>query len=98
MVDQSFKLLMTKVGVFQLQFQSLQIDDSSIGVGNLRTILKLTFANREIVAVISGGIMRMNGLWLRFMFRLTCTFPHFESAYGIFEICQFHARIARIAR
>ena len=75
MVDQSFKLLMTKVGVFQLQFQSLQIDDSSIGVGNLRTILKLTFANREIVAVISGGTMRMNGLWLRFMFRLTSHFP-----------------------
>ena len=50
--------------------QSLQTDDSSIGAGSLPMIVKSMFANPDIVAMISGGIMRMNGLWLRFMFRL----------------------------
>jgi hypothetical protein len=50
--------------------QSLQTDDSSIGAGKLPMIVKSVFANPDILAMISGGIMRMNGLWLRFMFRL----------------------------
>ena len=51
--------------------QSLQTDDSSIGAGNLPIIVKSVFANLDIVAMISGGILRMNGLWLWFMFRLS---------------------------
>ena len=42
--------------------QSLQTDDSSIGVGKLSTIVKSVFANPDILAMISGGIVRMNGL------------------------------------
>ena len=42
--------------------QSLQTDDSSIGTGKLPVIVKSVLANPDIVAMISGGIMRMNGL------------------------------------
>ena len=52
--------------------QSLQTDDSIIGVGrHLSVIVKSVFANPDIAAIISGGIMRMNGLCLRLMFRLS---------------------------
>ena len=42
--------------------QSLQTDDSSIGAGNLPMSVKSVFANPDIVAMISGGILRRNGL------------------------------------
>ena len=51
--------------------QSLQTDDSSIAAGNRPMIVKSVFANLDIVAMISGGIIRLNGLWIRFMFRLS---------------------------
>jgi hypothetical protein len=63
MVDQS--LLTTRVAVFQLQFAS---SHSSIGAGKLPMIVKLVLVNPDILAMISGGIMRMNRLWVRFMF------------------------------
>ena len=50
--------------------QSVQTDDSSIGEGNLPMIVNSVFANPDIVEMISGG-MRMNGLCLRFTFRLS---------------------------
>ena len=48
--------------------QSVQTDDSSKGSGKLPTIVKSVFANSDILAMISGGIMRMKGLWIRFIF------------------------------
>ena len=53
--------------------QSLQTDDSSIsiGLGRLPVIVKSVLASPDIVAMISEGIMRMNGLCLRFMSRLS---------------------------
>ena len=51
--------------------QSLQTEDSSIGAGKLPMIAKSVFVNPDILAMISGGIKRMNGLWLRFTFRLS---------------------------
>lgn len=34
-------------------------------------IVKSVFVYPDIFAMISGGIMRMNGLWVRFMFRFS---------------------------
>ena len=51
--------------------QSLQTDDSSIASGKLPITVKLVIANPDILAMISGGIKRMKGLWTRFMFRLS---------------------------
>jgi hypothetical protein len=51
--------------------QSLQTDDSSITAAKLPILLKSMLANSDILAMASGGIKRMNGLWLRFMFRLS---------------------------
>ena len=69
--------------------QSLQIDESSIGTGSLPVILESVSAKRDIVAMISGGIMRMKGLCPRFMsrwsshrfiFRLAMAFSIFASS------------------
>ena len=54
-----------------VRLQSLQTDDSSIQAGKLRMIVKLVFANSDILAMISGGIMRMNGLWTWLISRLS---------------------------
>ena len=51
--------------------QTLQTDDSSKASGKLPTIVKSVFANSDILAMIFGGIMRMNGLWIRFIFCLS---------------------------
>jgi hypothetical protein len=43
--------------------QSLETDDSSIASGKLLSMtVKSLFANPNILAMISGGIKRMNGL------------------------------------
>ena len=47
--------------------------------------MKSVFANSEIIVMISGGIMRMNGLGARFMLRLSSARLFFESAYEKFE-------------
>ena len=51
--------------------QSLQTDDSSIPSDNLPLIVKSVIANPDIFAMISGGIKRMKGLLITFMFRLS---------------------------
>jgi hypothetical protein len=51
--------------------QSLQTEDSSIGAGKLPMIVKLVLVNPDILAMISGGIMRIKGLWVRFLFRFS---------------------------
>ena len=67
--------------------QSLQTDDSSIGTCKFPVVVRSVLANSDIVAMISGGIMRMNGLWVRFMFR-------FSSHRFIFSLAMASSRFA----
>ena len=55
--DQSCSVLTT------VYLQSLQTDDSlSTGAGKIPTIVKSVFVNPDILAMVSGAIMRMKEL------------------------------------
>ena len=63
--------------------QSLQTDDSSIPSDNLPLIVKSAITNPDIFAMISGGIKRMKGLLITFMFRLSSCCSIFNLAMAL---------------